>query len=57
MLFQQLSALSGRGHSFGPPDVQALRYHLHSEILGTVFLDVDLDEITAGIAFSFRRLR
>ncbi len=51
---QQLSALSGRGHSFGPPDARLLRYHLHSEILGTVFLDVDLDEATAAVAFPLR---
>ncbi|MGJ0193587.1 hypothetical protein ACR6A7_14745 [Pantoea sp. RRHST58] len=57
MVFQQLSALSGGGHSLGPPDVRPLRYHLHSEILGTVFPDADLDEVTAGIAILFHCLR
>ncbi|MEG9454695.1 MAG: hypothetical protein MIK82_22280, partial [Pantoea piersonii] len=39
------------------PDVRPLRYHLHSEILGTVFPDADLDEVTAGIAIPFHCLR
>ena len=57
LLFKQLIALSGRVHRMRPPSGPLMRYHLHSEILGTVFPDADLDEVTAGIAIPFHCLR